>query len=123
MIENVSTQLTVFHCLCPLPASRKGLRLTLCSAIFGEGGRDWRPWFPRDNIRKTFTVMHYTVFEHLDAFSTEFLVCIILYTDGKQFKCNVFTFVQYIYATLHLWCLMSQYTKPSRHTFRTVSVT
>ena len=43
MIENVSTQLTVFHCLCPLPASRKGLRLHLRSALFGEGGRDWRP--------------------------------------------------------------------------------
>ena len=44
MIENVSTQLTVFHSLCPLPASRKGLRLPLRSALFGEGGRDWRPW-------------------------------------------------------------------------------
>ena len=43
MIENVSTQLTVFHCLCPLPASRKGLRLPLRSALFGEGGSDWRP--------------------------------------------------------------------------------
>ena len=43
MIENVSTQLTVFHCLCPLPASRKGLHLPLHSALFGEGGRDWRP--------------------------------------------------------------------------------
>ena len=43
MIENVSTQLTVFHCLCPLPAYRKGLRLPLRSALFGEGGRDWRP--------------------------------------------------------------------------------
>ena len=43
MIENVSTQLTVFYCLCPLPASRKGLRLPLRSALFGEGGRDWRP--------------------------------------------------------------------------------
>ena len=30
---------------CPLPASRKGLRLTLRSALFGEGGRDWRPWY------------------------------------------------------------------------------
>ena len=30
---------------CPLPASRKGLRLTLRSALFGEGGRDWRPCF------------------------------------------------------------------------------
>ena len=43
MIENMSTQLTVFHCLCPLPASRKGLRLPLRSALFGEGGSDWRP--------------------------------------------------------------------------------
>ena len=43
MIENVSTQLTVFHCLCPLPASRKGLRLHLRSALFGEGGSDSRP--------------------------------------------------------------------------------
>ena len=42
MIENMSTQLTVFHCLCPLPASRKGLRLPLRSALFGEGGSDWR---------------------------------------------------------------------------------
>ena len=33
-----------FHCLCPLPASRKGLRLPLRSALFGERGRDWRPW-------------------------------------------------------------------------------
>ena len=45
MIENVSTQLTVFHCLCPLPASRKGLRVPLRSALFGEGGSDWRPCF------------------------------------------------------------------------------
>ena len=43
MIENVSTQLTVFHCLCPLPAYLKGLSLPLRSALFGEGGRDWRP--------------------------------------------------------------------------------
>ena len=43
MIENVSTQLTVFHCLCPLPASQKGLRLPLGSALFGEGGSDLRP--------------------------------------------------------------------------------
>ena len=47
MIENVSTQLTVFHCLCPLPASRKGLRLPLRSALFGEGGRDWRPCYKK----------------------------------------------------------------------------
>ena len=51
--------------------------------------------FPRDNIRKTFTVVHYTVFEHSDALSIAFLVCIILYMDGKQFRCSVFTFVQY----------------------------
>ena len=37
---------TTYHVplFCPLPASRKGLRLTLRSALFGEGGRDWRPW-------------------------------------------------------------------------------
>ena len=54
MIENVSTQLTVFLCLCPLPASRKGLRLPLRSALFGEGGRDWRPCI---SYRKTFIFM------------------------------------------------------------------
>ena len=40
---------------CPLPASRKGLRLTLRSALFGEGGRDWRPCVIKvilDRIRK-----------------------------------------------------------------------
>ena len=52
--------------------------------------------FPRDNIRKTFTVMHYPVFEHLDTLSIAFLVRISLYIDGKQYRCNVFTFVQYI---------------------------
>ena len=51
---------------------------------------------PRDNIRKTFTVMHYPVLEHKDTLSFAFLVCIILYIDGKQFRCIVFTFVQYI---------------------------
>ena len=38
---------------CPLPASRKGLRLTLRSALFGEGGRDWRPWLKRHYRNKT----------------------------------------------------------------------
>ena len=51
--------------------------------------------FPRDSIRKTFTVMHYPVFEHYDTLSFAFLVCIILYIDGKQFRCGVFTFIQY----------------------------
>ena len=52
--------------------------------------------FPRDNIHKTFTVMHYLVFEHLDTFYIACLVSIISYIDGKQFRCIVFTFVQYI---------------------------
>ena len=52
--------------------------------------------FPRDNFRKTFTVMHYLVFEHIDTLSIAFLVCIMLYIDGKQFRCSVFTFVQYM---------------------------
>ena len=28
--------------------------------------------------------MHYPVFEHLDTLSFAFLVCVILYIDGKQ---------------------------------------
>ena len=52
--------------------------------------------FPRDNIRKTFPVMHYLVFEHLDTLSIAILVSIILYIDGKQFGSSVFTFVQYM---------------------------
>ena len=42
--------------------------------------------FPRDNIRKTFTIMHYPVFEHYDTLSIAFSVCIILYIGGKQFR-------------------------------------
>ena len=41
--------------------------------------------------------MHYPVFEHLDTLSFAFLVCMILFIDGKQFRCSVFTFVQYMY--------------------------
>ena len=52
--------------------------------------------FPRDNIRKTFTSMYYPVFEYYDTVIIAFLVCIILYIEGKQFRCSVFTFVQYI---------------------------
>ena len=51
--------------------------------------------FPRDNIRKTFTVMHNPVFEHSDTLSFALLSCIILYKNGTQFRCSVFTFVQY----------------------------
>ena len=51
--------------------------------------------FPRDSIRKTFTVMHYPVFGHKDTLSFAFLGCIILYIDGKQFRRSVFNFVQY----------------------------
>ena len=52
--------------------------------------------FPRDNIRITFTVMHYLVFDYYDALSFAFLVCVILYIDGIQFRCSVFTSVQYV---------------------------
>ena len=52
--------------------------------------------FPRDNIRKTFLVMHSPVFEYLDTLSFALLACIILYINSKQFRCSVFTFVQYI---------------------------
>ena len=51
--------------------------------------------FPRVYIRITFTVMHYQIFEHKDTLSIAFLVCMILYIDGKQLRCSVFTFVQY----------------------------
>ena len=58
--------------------------------------------FPNDNIRKTFTVMHNPVFEESDALSFVLLACTILYINGKQFKCSVFTFVQYInYMLVH----------------------
>ena len=57
MIENVSTQLTVFHCLCPLPASRKGLR-PLYVLLFLEkeaeiGGRETRTIHDSHNTMKT----------------------------------------------------------------------
>ena len=44
--------------------------------------------------------MHYPVFEHQDTLSIAFVVCIILYIGGKQFRCSVFTFDQYIKLTL-----------------------
>ena len=53
--------------------------------------------FPRNNIRKTFTVMHYPVFEHEDTHSFAFLGYIIFYIDGGQFRCRGFTFAKYIY--------------------------
>ena len=36
----------------PTACSRKGLRLPLRSALFGEGGRDWRPWEGKIKIWK-----------------------------------------------------------------------
>ena len=70
MIENVSTQLTVFHCLCPLPASRKGLRLPLRSALFGEGGSDWRPCIliPLLHVSNLLQNGHFPNFSLLSAF-------------------------------------------------------
>ena len=50
MIENMSTRLTVFHCLCPLPASRKGLRLPLRSALFWRR-RQRLEAVPRERIK------------------------------------------------------------------------
>ena len=46
--------------------------------------------------------MHNPVFEHLDTLSFAFMVYIILYIDDKQFRCSLFTFVQYITALIHL---------------------
>ena len=53
--------------------------------------------FPHDSIRKTFTVMHFPVFYHSDTLSFDSLACIILYINDRQFRCSVFTFVQYIF--------------------------
>ena len=50
--------------------------------------------FPRDNISKTISVMHNLVFEHSDTLSFALLAYIILFINGKQFRCSVFTFVQ-----------------------------
>ena len=52
--------------------------------------------FPRDNIRKTFIVMHTCnpVFEHSDTLSCASLASIIFYIIDTQFRCSVFTFVQ-----------------------------
>ena len=40
--------------------------------------------------------MHNPVFEQSDILSFALLDCIILHINGKQFRCSVFTFVQYI---------------------------
>ena len=40
--------------------------------------------------------MHNPVFEQSDILSFALLGCIILHINGKQFRCYVFTFVQYI---------------------------
>ena len=52
--------------------------------------------FLHDNIRKTFIVMHTPVYEESDTLSFVLLACNILYINGKQIKCSVFTFVHYI---------------------------
>ena len=40
--------------------------------------------------------MHNPVFEQPDTLSFALLDCISLHINGKQFRCSVFTFVQYI---------------------------
>ena len=40
--------------------------------------------------------MHNPVFEQSDTFTFALLDCIILHINGKQFRCSVFTFFQYI---------------------------
>ena len=41
--------------------------------------------------------MHNPVFEESDTLSFVLMAYTILYINDKQFKCSVFTFVQYIY--------------------------
>ena len=43
--------------------------------------------------------MHNPVFEQSDILSFALLDCIILHINDKQFRCSVFTFVQYITKT------------------------
>ena len=53
--------------------------------------------FPRENNLKIFTVKRNPVFEHSDTLSFALLLAyIILYINDKQFRCSVFTFVQYV---------------------------
>ena len=54
--------------------------------------------FPRDNIRKTFTVIQNTILEYSDTLSFALQACIILYINGKQFMCSIFILFS-IYAT------------------------
>ena len=54
--------------------------------------------FPLDNIRKPFTLcitqsLNSQIYFHL---LLKLLDYIILHINGKQFRCSVFTFVQYI---------------------------
>ena len=73
--------------------------------------KNWTPVafhvFSRDNIHKAFTVMHKPVFEHLVTLSFALLAFIILYINGKQFRCSVFTFVQYILSSRFEKCINS----------------
>ena len=47
-------------------------------------------------ISVNFYFMHYPAFEHSDTLTFALLDCVILHINGKQFRCSVFTFVQYI---------------------------
>ena len=51
----------------------------------------------RDNIHKTFTVMHNQVFEHSDTLSFALLAFIILCINGKLFRCSFFHFCSVYY--------------------------
>ena len=57
----------------------------------------WFHVFHCYHIRKTVTVMHSPVFEHSDTLSFALMACILLYINGTQIRCSVFTFVQYIH--------------------------
>ena len=52
--------------------------------------------FLRDNFRKPFTLCITQSLIQSDTLSFALLDCIILHINGKQFRCSVFTFVQYI---------------------------
>ena len=76
---------------CPLPASRKGLRLTLRSALFGEGGRDWRPW---NSARWTESVKPNVCFSSSNFVGVIYMyirrIRYLLYLEVAKFWCKSF---------------------------------
>ena len=52
--------------------------------------------FPRDNIRKPFTLCITQSLNSQIHFHLLYWIALFIHINGKQFRCSVFTFVQYI---------------------------